>query len=50
MENFIFCVVNLSSKYLHKAKKKNTLVQGNVVDEKNLYPGGYKFIFLNQFN
>ena len=32
-----------------QAKKKNTLVSGNAV-EKNLHPGGCKFIFLNQFN
>ena len=31
-------------------KKKNTLVSGNAGDEKNLHPGGRKFIFFNQFN
>ena len=31
-------------------KKKNTLVSGNADDEKNLHPGGRKFIFFNQFN
>ena len=30
-----------------KAKKNNTLVFGNASDEKNLHPGGFKFIFLN---
>ena len=29
-----------------KAKKKNTLVSRNGCDEKNLHPGGRKFIFL----
>ena len=38
-----------SGKYSHKnkmvkAKKKNTLVSGNAGDEKNLHPGGRKFI------
>ena len=30
---------------VHKAKK--TLVSGNASDEKNLQPGGHKFIFFN---
>ena len=34
---------------LGKAKKKNTLVSGNAGDEKNLHPGGRKFIFLIDF-
>ena len=28
-----------------EAKKKNTLVSGNPGDEKNLHPGGRKFIY-----
>ena len=34
---------------MNQAKKKNTLVSGNAGDEKNLHPGGRKFIFF-QFN
>ena len=30
--------------------KNNTLVSGNAGDEKNLHPGGHKFIFLNRFS
>ena len=30
-------------------KKNNTLVSGNAGDEKNLYPGGRKFILLIKF-
>ena len=33
----------------YQTKKNNTLVSGNVVDEKNLHPGGRKF-FLNRFS
>ena len=33
-----------------KSKNKNTLVSRNAGYEKNLHPGGRKFIFLNQFN
>ena len=32
-----------------KTKKKNTLVSGNAIDEKNLQPGCRKFIFLIDF-
>ena len=31
---------------LGKAKKKNTLVSGNLGDEKNLHPSGFTLIFL----
>ena len=33
-----------------QVEKNNTLVSGNAGDEKNLYPGGLKLIFLNQFS
>ena len=33
-----------------QAEKNNTPVSGNAGDEKNLYPGGLKLIFLNQFS
>ena len=33
-----------------KTKKKKTLVSGNAVDQKNLHPGGRKFIFFNRFS
>ena len=31
--------------YVPEAKKENTLVSGNPGDEKNLHPGGRKFIY-----
>ena len=34
----------LKSQKTCKAKKKNTLIAGNAGDEKNLRPGGRKFI------
>ena len=32
---------------LNMAKRNNTLVSGNAVDEKNLYPGGRNFFLIN---
>ena len=40
---------NLTAFTSCKSKKKYTLVSGNAGDEKNLHPGGRKFIFLINF-
>ena len=36
--------------FLHLGRKKNALVSGNADDEKNLHPGGHKFIFFKSFS
>ena len=33
-------------RYIAWAKKKNAIISRNACDEKNLHPGGRKFIFL----
>ena len=49
-DNMLICIKpffftwKMHSEYT-KSKNKNTLVSGNASDEKNLHPGGHKFIF-----
>ena len=42
-------VLRYSINFLKPKKRNNTVVSGNADDEKNLHPGGRKFIFLIDF-